>query len=529
MTGLKGSLRFLPALAAVVFLALVASRAWISDDAFITLRTLDNAVNGYGLRWNVAERVQAYTHPLWALLLLVPYAVTREPFFTTLAVALVTTGAVTWMVGRLCRDAAAATLALITLTLSNAFLDYSTSGLENPLAHLILLWFAWEFFREPAERSLRRLALAAAALLLVRMDLTVLVLPALLMAAWRMPIREIVRAALTGAAPVLAWTTYSLIYYGFPFPNTAYAKLNTGVTAAELVPQGLFYLLDALSRDPLTILTCVAAIVAGLAGYARPHGRAWAAGIAAYLGYIVWIGGDYMTGRFLTSPFLASVLLFAIPGPSLLEAGSSDLALASAERRRRWLTSFAALGVACALLAFVWPVEKRLAILKQRYAAGPQWAREPALMFRFISDQRVNSTVTIGAVLTSPDHQVHHAWAEMGREIRQSLTQVWINWGAIGMLGYYGGPRLHIVDPPALGDPLLSRLPAKRPWFPGHFDRELPAGYMDSVRLSGNLVVDPRMHEYYEDLREIVRGPIWSLSRFRTILSINLRRRSAPR
>jgi hypothetical protein len=41
----------------------------MSDDAYITLRTVDNWVNGRGLVWNTAERVQTYTHPLWMLLL----------------------------------------------------------------------------------------------------------------------------------------------------------------------------------------------------------------------------------------------------------------------------------------------------------------------------------------------------------------------------------------------------------------------------------------------------------------------------
>ena len=50
-------------------LGVVLSQAWVSDDAFITFRVIDNFVNGYGLRWNVDERVEVYTHPLWMLLL----------------------------------------------------------------------------------------------------------------------------------------------------------------------------------------------------------------------------------------------------------------------------------------------------------------------------------------------------------------------------------------------------------------------------------------------------------------------------
>jgi hypothetical protein len=52
----------------------------VGDDAYFTFRTIDNFVHGYGLRWNIAERVQAYTHPLWLLLLTPFYWITGEPF-----------------------------------------------------------------------------------------------------------------------------------------------------------------------------------------------------------------------------------------------------------------------------------------------------------------------------------------------------------------------------------------------------------------------------------------------------------------
>lgn len=148
------------------------------------------------------------------------------------------------------------------------------------------------------------------------------------------------------------------------------------------------------------------------------------------------------------------------------------------------LASLVLVGVLSAGTAVVWPVGDRLAVLRRTFAKGPQWAREPPMFIRFISDQAANSDMR----LRSPDRHIQHPWANMGREIRKSATGSWINWGAIGMLGYYAGPRLHIVDPPPLGDPLLARLPAKRPWYPGHFDRELPAGYMESVRNRGNVI-----------------------------------------
>src|ERR1041384_4453120 len=73
--------------AVAVHLVLVLRTAWVTDDAFITLRTVDNWVNGYGLRWNADERGQAYTHPLWMFALSAAYAIPSGPFYTTIGVS----------------------------------------------------------------------------------------------------------------------------------------------------------------------------------------------------------------------------------------------------------------------------------------------------------------------------------------------------------------------------------------------------------------------------------------------------------
>jgi hypothetical protein len=46
---------------------------YICDDAFITFRTVDNFIHGYGLRWNTIERVQTFTNPLWMFLVSIFY------------------------------------------------------------------------------------------------------------------------------------------------------------------------------------------------------------------------------------------------------------------------------------------------------------------------------------------------------------------------------------------------------------------------------------------------------------------------
>jgi arabinofuranosyltransferase len=66
------------------FTALLVRTAWISDDAYLTLRTVDNIIHGIGPTYNSMDRVQAYTHPLWMLLLLTIYAINHDAYFSVI-------------------------------------------------------------------------------------------------------------------------------------------------------------------------------------------------------------------------------------------------------------------------------------------------------------------------------------------------------------------------------------------------------------------------------------------------------------
>ena len=75
----------------------------------------------------------------------------------------------------------------------------------------------------------------AALLYLARPDAVLLVAPVVLIESLRVrPWRTVASAAALGLTPAIAWTAFAVLYYGFPFPNTAYAKLATGISRSEL-------------------------------------------------------------------------------------------------------------------------------------------------------------------------------------------------------------------------------------------------------------------------------------------------------
>ena len=83
-----------------LFALVLVRNAWMADDAFITLRTIDQFLRGQGLGFNFGERVQAYTHPLWLWVLLPAYAVSREAFYAPLLVSMAVSAGAVWIFSR---------------------------------------------------------------------------------------------------------------------------------------------------------------------------------------------------------------------------------------------------------------------------------------------------------------------------------------------------------------------------------------------------------------------------------------------
>ena len=69
----------------------ILNSAWIGDDAQITFRQVWNFISGDGITFNFAERVQAFSHPLWFWLLSIFGFFTQELFLTTIILNVILT------------------------------------------------------------------------------------------------------------------------------------------------------------------------------------------------------------------------------------------------------------------------------------------------------------------------------------------------------------------------------------------------------------------------------------------------------
>ncbi len=118
-----------------------------------------------------------------------------------------------------------------------------------------------------------------------------------------------------------------------------------------------------------------------------------------------------------------------------------------------------------------------------------------------------------------------HTWMREGRSFRSGPDKVTVQ-GSIGFFGLMAGPDKHIVDRNALSDPLLARLPVSPrlyfEFFVGHYFRDIPEGYLESIASGGNQLTDPMLRDYYDRLRGVTGGALLSTRRLRDILHLNL-------
>jgi arabinofuranosyltransferase len=481
----------------VVFLVITVRTVWVADDAEISLRTVLNVTHGFGLTYNIDERVQTFTHPLWLLLLTAAYLVAGNVFVATMALSVVVSAAVFWLAITRAASPAQAGIAAVVLFFSRAFVDFSVAGLENPLVHLIAAVFVGVAIAKTRTetRWLAALWELASLMYLTRPDAMLLVLPAaLVVTARRWQWRRVSQALAIGLAPAAAWTLFALFYYGLPFPNTAYAKIANGISRSEMWQQGWLYLVDSLDRDPLTLATIGLAVAVGL--LTRGVARAMAAGLVLYVVYVASIGGDFMAGRFLTAPLFVSVLVLSrlvtatpttwyVAGAVLTLVGSAGAHVPLWTNSRFDDTAIKPNGTVDERAVYI--KDRSLALARRQTFRQPGWP------------------TSTGATIT------------------RQVVEVC---GLLGRGGIEQGPYVHMLDECALADPLLARLPAiyNDAWRPGHFRRLIPAQYRESLASSANLLEDRQLAAFYDELRSITRGPLWSTARLGAIWKMNLGR-----
>ena len=486
--------------ALLVFTA--ARNAWLCDDAYIYLRAVEQWWAGHGPVWNAGWRVQVFTSPLWYGLLVLARGLLRDGYLAALALSglflLLTWQRWATVLGTPQRRA----LLLALWLVANGVMDYTTSGLETPLAFWVLAGFFGLYVQAAAAPldTWPRLNAWAGLVALTRLDLLALLGPAWLVRAGQVG-RISRRAVARGLWPWLlpaAWYGFALAYYGSPLPNPVYAKLFHGLPRAVVWAQGARYWLGQMLLDPVLV---VGLFVAAL-GLARVRGpeRAVAWGVGLYAAYLTAVGGDFMAGRFPALAYSVAV------GVALARIPSAWLQAA----RGRWaLAALAAYALLFPHTPVNSPWDHFVSLdFYERWGVGDERGR----YFRY------TSLLTYLAWRTRPDPPPFfppYAWSQMGYEFRFSDEPIAVV-DSVGMFGYWAGTDKMVLDVWALTDPFLARLPDAdgQLWRPGHYERALPPGYLASLREGGNRLTDPDLARLYDLMIWATRAPLTDPARW---------------
>ena len=496
------SIRTLSAIILLLFLLhVILKTAWLCDDAFITFRTVDNFTHGYGLTWNPGERVQVYTHPLWMFILSFFNFFTGDIYTVAIFLSVVfTMAAVIFWVFRFSTGHFFFLAVIPLLICSKAFIDYSTSGLENPLSYFLIVLFYFIFFESRYEpRKLFYLSLSGAFCIINRQDLSLMILPCIILffiKVYRNRDRKTTWRRLTlytigGMLPLILWEFFSLFYYGFPFPNTYYAKLTLLFSRIYLLKQGAFYFFYSIKKDPVTIAVIFLAIITLL------RQRNWknttaVSGIILYLLYVLYIGGDFMGGRFLSVPFFAALIII-------------DKSYSTTR-----FQSFG-IGLICILISVTNPLSPLL--------SGNDYYNVDYYNENGVADERGFYYLMSGLYTGGSCSKIKNTrWGHIAAELKRNEEKVTVQTN-IGIIGYFSGPRSHIVCKYGLSDALLSKLPARGRT--GHYERRIPAGYIQTLRTGRNQIEDVNLSEYYEVLSEIIKGKLFDIKRILQVLKLN--------
>lgn len=316
-------------LALFLSLALVCYHCTV-DDAFISFRYARNLAEGHGLVFNVGERVEGFSNPLWVLILSLASAAGMNIVTASKLIGLGCGALTLALLMRLCRGTLSlsrvATFAVLCYTATNiSFVYYAISGLETAFytATMVLMVYLL------SERKEMKAGAACAALALTRPEGILYVIPLALGCLFNgRGIRKLLVVLGIPIAAYAAYTSFRLMYYGTLLPNSYHAKI--GAYPASIAPPvsrlevfARYTLKTSTVEWPLLLLALAGAIV-----FLRKRTAPMLAGIGASVFFVWYSRGDWMSfWRFYSPvlPFLAVLLIGALEF-ARLRLGRSSLA-----------------------------------------------------------------------------------------------------------------------------------------------------------------------------------------------------------
>ncbi len=470
---------------------------WVDEDAFIDFRIVHNLLAGHGPVFNVGERVEADSDPLWLFTLVALHAVL--PFasleWTSVVLGLFCTGTgflagglAAVHLGRSRGEGMVLPLGLLVAASVAGVWEFATSGLEMSM---VFLWLGGSYLvLVRVEGGLTRAAPAALVLGLgglIRPELVIgsaVMVAALLLvdvpaAGGGLRLRRCVFLVVTAFALPVGYEVFRIAYYALIVPTTGLAK----AAGASWWSQGATYLWNLVAPYTLwlPLLLALPIVALRVAAWWRAGDRRGvllvvtpvAVGACDAL-YVVHLGGDYMHARLLLPALFALLLPVWADGSRLRGArvvpvlGIAVWSLVCAG----WLR-FVPPRIADLTPQTVFISNERNSWISATGEAHPVTAADyhralsgaaGATLARLSRAQPGGRKTLV--VVTDPFLPIE---AAATRPARSPLPfTVAVNLPAVGVIGYLAGPGVYVFDEYSLANPVGSHTTVVHHARPGH-------------------------------------------------------------
>ena len=473
--------------------------AWIGDDAQITFRQVWNFISGDGITFNFDERVQAFTHPLWFLVISGITFITKELFLTTIIINLFFSLSAILILFKIEYDSNKGQLSYVSpiflLIFSWAYIDYATSGLENALSNFLVSLLFLEISRKNTQKNICFVYSLLALLVLNRLDYSLLFLPFAIMLMFETKsVKHFLNSISFGCFLLFSWHIFATIYFGTPFSNTFYAKMNIDFPIGQVLTSGLNYI-KSINTDLSTLIIIITGITVSFVSKNK-HLISLSLGQVLYLLYILFIGGDFMLGRFFTILVFISVCQIVY---------SISLIQTRFQKQINYLLIF--LISSCLINA----------LSSNNFPSFSGRDYRPTRTAHYIGDER-GGNYRFGGLFS--DERV--AWPKLTNFTDvppSSYITVCAFLGAISTMN----SSKYIIDQCAISNAFLAQIPPIKSdrWVSGHYRRKMPTGYGEFLLGKISELPDKKLNDLLKDVQLMIKGDLFTVERWKSIWRVN--------
>lgn len=489
----------------ILFFVITLLASWNCDDAYHGFVMSKNLAEGNGFVYNVGERVNASTCPLFSILIgCLGIVFKNYPIMSFFVCSLLSTAAFAVIVYRFCRKRWHVVFLFFALISSYSFFSYTTSGLENSLLFLLeALFLSIVLLNEKFDaKKLLGISFICSLILMTRMDAGIIVffVTAYCFLAKRdCGFFKMILCGIAGLIPFALWEVFSVLYYGALFPNTYYIKVNTGFEKSLYIKNGIIYMFASEIFDVALAVFIIIAIILMIKSKNLKM-VCITIGMVAKAAYLLSVGGDFMLGRHFSDMYFIAIIVIVFLEDSI----KIPFSLFEADNR----SILCCLLVFCLSLTVIFRSINVTDYISKDYFADEKQNYSSTQSFLRVVKNKVLYDYDITKAFWDTD--------EVNRSLESGVKGDILEW-APGAIVFYNNDGFYLNDKYGLGDPLLSHLPAveMENFRSGHMYREVPEGYRESRQTGENKIVDPDLHEFYDIMTKVISDPFFDKDRIK--------------